>query len=154
MDNGRKNDVTVNYRMADGQTVPVDVSPAVARFLEQEEKRERTRRRDNRRFLDPNGYVEGETELLLHDLGPSVFERVERRQRNAMMNGAINALPTRQKSYIHAYYFKGYTMQEIADMEDIDKSMVHRVLKKARNRLRDALTHNDGFCGYHTNEED
>lgn len=150
MVNGKPRHETISYKLADGKTVPVEVSPAVARFLVQEEKRERTRRRDDRRFLDKDGYVEGETELLLHDLGESVVEKVERKQRNTIINKAVNALPPRMRGYIHAYYFKGYTMQEIADMEHIDKTMVHRVVKKARANLRNMLTQNGNFQDFYT----
>ncbi|NLW79134.1 MAG: sigma-70 family RNA polymerase sigma factor [Ruminococcaceae bacterium] len=141
----------VKYKLADGKTVPVEVSPAVARFLENEERRERTRRREDRRFLDKDGYVEGETELLVYDLGQGVLDKVEKRERNNIVNDAINHLFPRQKSYIHAYYFKGYTVQEIADMESIDKAAVSRVLSKARDELKFYLEHYQQFGGYQQN---
>lgn len=140
--------VEINYKIADGKTVPVEVSPEVARFLKQEEKRERTQRRDDRRFLDKAGYVEGETELLIYDLGQDVLDKVAVRERNTIVNNAINHLLPRQKNYIHAYYFKGYTVQEIADMEEIDKAAVSRILSKARKELRFYLEHYQQFWGY------
>lgn len=142
---------TVNYRLAGGKTVQVEVSPQMAQFLKSEEKRERTRRRDDRRFLDSSGYIEGETELLLYDLGPGVLDEVQHRERKAIVNMAIDRLPKRQKSYIHAYYFKGYTMQEVADMEEIDKSAVSRVLKSARKNLKIVLLNYQQFGGYQQN---
>ncbi len=151
MDNGKPRHETINYKLADGKTVQVNVSPSVARFLENEEKRERTRRREDRRFLDKNGYVEGETELLVYDLGQGVLDKVEKRERNGVVNGAINRLLPRQKNYVHAYYFKGYTVQEIADMEGIDKAVVSRVLSKAREELRFYLEHYQQFWGYQQN---
>ena len=140
---------TIDYRLADGETVPVETSPAIARSLRNAEKRERTRRRDDRRFLDAHGYAEGETELLLENLDASVVERVEYRQRSAMVNDAVNALPPRQRKFIRAYYFQCYTMQDIADREHIDKAMVHRVLKRARINLKRIIIRNSRFYGLH-----
>lgn len=154
MGDGKRRTVPIHYKLAGGKTVPVDVTPAVARFLEKEEKRERTRRRDDRRFLDPNGYVEGETELLLHDLGEGVLQSVERRERSAIVNNAVNKLRHRHRNYIHAYYYKGLTLQEIADMEGLNRATVGRVLQKAVNSLRDALLDCGGFYGYEDVDSD
>lgn len=151
MDIEKEQMISFNYKLADGKTVPVEASKEVAKFLEQEEKQERTRRRDDRRFLDSSGYIEGETELLIYDLGPGVLDEVQQRERKAIVNTAIDRLPKRQKSYIHAYYFKGYTMQEIADMEEIDKSAVSRVLKSARKNLKIVLLNYQQFGGYQQN---
>lgn len=147
----KNRDVSINYKLADGKTVPVEVSPAVARFLEKEEKRERTRRRDDRRFLDPRGYIEGETELLIYDLGQNVLDKVELRERNRIVNTSIDHLSPRQKAYIHAYYFKGYTVQEIADMDCVDKAAVSRVLKQARDKLKFILKSYQQILGYQQN---
>lgn len=148
MGNEKSKMVPINYKLADGKTVPVEVSPVVARFLEKEEQRERTRRRDDRRFLDAVGYVEGESELLIHDLGESVVAATERKERAALINGAIATLAPRRRSYIHAYYFKGMTLQEIAGIEGLNRATVGRVLQKAVNALRDALLDRPETYGY------
>ena len=142
--------VSIEYDAADGEKNPVEVSPAIARSLRSEAKREHTRRRDDRRFLDAGGYVEGETELLLRDLDESVAECVEYRQRKKMVKDAVAALPPRQQKFIRDYYFFGYTMQDIADRERITKPMVHHILKKARGNLKRIIIQNSQFYGYHT----
>lgn len=154
MAKGKENTVSINYRLADGKQVPVDVSPEVARFLKSEEKRERTRRRDDRRFLDKDGYVDGETELLLHDLGESVLQEVEHKERAALVNGAIKRLRSRHRNYVHAYYFKGMTLQEIADIEGLNRATVGRVLQKAVAHLRAILQGDPDFSGYESMRED
>lgn len=141
--------LTIEYETADGEKVPLDDNPAVERYLRKEEKRERTHQRDDRRFLDDNGYIEGETELFLQDLDESVVERVEYRQRKRMVKDAINALPPRQRKLICDYYFKSFTMQDIADREHITKPMVHRILKNARQNLKRIIIRNSKYYGLH-----
>jgi RNA polymerase sigma factor (sigma-70 family) len=139
----------ISYKLADGQTVPVETSPAVARSLRNEERRERSRSRDDRRFLDAGGYTDGETELLLQGLDESVVEQVEYRQRSAMVKDAVSALPPRQRKFILAYYFQCYTIQDIANREHVAKQTVHRVLQKARGNLKRIIIKNSRFYGLH-----
>lgn len=138
----------IDYSMADSESVAVEVSSAVARSLEKEERRERTRRRNDRRFLDVDGYVENETELLMQDLGESAFEKIERGQRRSLVDRAIARLKPRHRKYVHAYYFKGLSLQEIADAEGLNRATVGRVLQKAVNSLRDGLLDCAEFYGY------
>ena len=138
---------TIDYRLADGETVSVETSPAIARSLRNAEKRERSRQRDDRRFLDAGGYIEGETELLLQDLDESVIERVEYRQRKKMVQDVVNALPPRQRQFICDYYFRCYTMQDIADREHLAKPTVHNILKRARANMKRIILRNSKYCG-------
>jgi RNA polymerase sigma factor (sigma-70 family) len=154
MADGRKNTAVVFYRLAGGRRVPVEVPLPVARFLEKDARRERTRRREARRFMDNDGYIEGETELLMVGLGPEsidLADLAELRERNSIVNRGIARLPFRQRAFIHAYYFKGYTVQEIADTEGIDQAAASRVLISARKNLKNFLENYHQFWGYHRN---
>jgi len=126
---------------------PREASDKVTQFLKKEGSRERTRKRDARRFLDVAGYVEGQTELLTREIGQGLLDKVSENERNKILRDAINRLEPRQRAYILAYYFDGYTVQEIADMEVVSKVAVSRVLSKTRKELKFYLEHHQKFWG-------
>jgi RNA polymerase sigma factor (sigma-70 family) len=67
-----------------------------------------------------------------------------------MVKDAVNALPPRQRHFICEYYFKCFTMQDIANREHITKPMVHRILKKAKINLKRIIVQNSRFYGMHS----
>jgi RNA polymerase sigma factor (sigma-70 family) len=149
MNNKNKHTVSVDYELADGESILVEITPEVARSLRSDARRERTRQRNDRRFLDAGGYIEGETELLLQDLDESVVERVEYRQRKKMVKDAVKDLPPRQRQFVCDYYFRCLTMQDIANKEHISKQAVSHILQKARINMKRIIIRNSRFYGTH-----
>ena len=143
----KKQAVPIDYELTGDVSPPETASEAVTQFLKQEGKKERTRKRDARRFLDADGYVEGQTELLTRELGQGLLDTVAENERNAILNNAVIRLEPRQRAYILAYYYDGYTVQEIADMEVVSKVVVSRALSKARKELKYYLQHHHKFGG-------
>lgn len=141
----------IDCKLAGDVPSPAEPSDKVAKFLKKEGSRERTRKRDARRFLDADGYVEGQTELLTRDIGQGLLDKVAENERNKILNNAVIHLEPRQRAYILAYYYDGYTVQEIADMEVVDKAAVSRILSKAKKELKFYLEHHLNFGGYQQN---
>lgn len=52
-------------------------------------------------------------------------------------------LSEKQRRYFSQYYFEGLTMQEIADINNVNKSTVSRTVKRARAKLERVLKYTD-----------
>lgn len=80
------------------------------------------------------------TEQSLHDRavnkGEPVEDAVLRQMQNEALYAAIQKLAEKQRCRVTLYYFKGYKIREIAEMEGTSQSTVSRSIQKAEINLK------------------
>ena len=58
---------------------------------------------------------------------------------------AVNALAPKYRVVVHLYYYEGYTQNEIAEILQISKTVVQTRMSRARNQLKEVLSHYDEY---------
>lgn len=58
---------------------------------------------------------------------------------------AVNALAPKYRAVVHLYYYEGYTQNEIAEILQISKTAVQTRMSRARNQLKEVLSHYDEY---------
>lgn len=74
------------------------------------------------------------------DPGPSPGEVARRKERDVMVQKAVEALPRNQRMAIILRYFEGLGWAEIADIMGVSTKAVERLLARGRNALEDTLS--------------
>lgn len=71
------------------------------------------------------------------ELGPS--EHAEREELRAVIAGALDALPEKERMVLSLYYYDELTMREVGDVLGVTESRVSQLHAKALHRLRTRL---------------
>ena len=58
---------------------------------------------------------------------------------------AVNTLAPKYRAVVHLYYYEGYTQNEIAEILQISKTAVQTRMSRARNQLKEVLSHYDEY---------
>ena len=72
---------------------------------------------------------------------PDVLPAETPEERNLLE--AVDELPFKYRQVIHLYYYEGYSTAEIAEITEQKPSTVRSLMKRAREKLKDALEGGD-----------
>lgn len=78
--------------------------------------------------------------LPVTDPAPSPDEAIRRKERDALVQEAVSALPPNQRMAIVLHYFEGLGWSEIADAMGVSSKAVERLLARGRKSLEDRLS--------------
>ena len=130
--------VTIEYKTADGKRIHVEVSFEVKGLLEQSNRQIRSQARQDRRYL-----VSADDMRSLDDYNMSpqidIADLLISMESYERLNMAVNKLSAVQRRRLRMYYFGGLTYGQIAKIEDVSASTVHRSVKQAVKQLRNML---------------
>jgi len=142
----------INYKLADGRTVEVEVTEAQAEVLITLERQERNARRKSRYHRDRYGKVvsldamaeedDEQTNKTMReaiDTSVDVSADIEREEEVAEVRQAVECLNARHRELVRLYFEEEKTQVEIAAIFGIDQSSVARQLKTVLSKLEKLL---------------
>ena len=132
----------VNYELADGQVVEVEVTEAQAAALGlMKTKQESYERKFKRRTLRETSLerLSDEYEWEPADESVNVQAAVEQGYEAERMGRAIACLTDKQQRIVRLYFYEGYRFREIAEIMGVSKSTVSRHYEYAKAALEKIL---------------
>jgi RNA polymerase sigma factor for flagellar operon FliA len=92
------------------------------------------------RFCDDGAFYEEKTLLqaseMSTDQAQQVISQIERKEMLALLSGAIEGLPERQKLILWLYYFEELTMKEVGAVLKVNEARISQLHSKAIATLR------------------
>lgn len=128
--------VEIIYTLADGKRICLEVSIEVKDLLEQADRQIRSQRRQDRRYLSNEEYIEGLTDTTTVYPQEDIADLIDRMDSYKRLYTAIEALPETQKRWVLLYYIDNFTYREIAKMEGVHHTTVMRTILKAHKLLK------------------
>ena len=132
--------VKIMYRLANGKRICLEVSIEVKDLLEQADRQIRSQRRQDRRYLKKEEYIDGltdTTDVLPQEDFADLLDRIDSYEQ---LYTSIDVLSETQRLRLILYYFGGYTYRQIADMECVSLNAVACSVKSAIKCLRKLLS--------------
>ena len=131
--------VAIKYKRADGKQMSVEVTPPVKELLEQSDRKIRSQRRQDRRYLDDAEYVDGLEDTITVYPQEDIADLVIRMDSYRELYSAIDSLPEKHGRWLRLHYGDELTYRQIADMDDVHHTTVMRAVKKAHTTLKKIL---------------
>lgn len=138
----------VNYRLADGKVIQVEVNEEVAKFLEEDKKRLWREKKQDKANTSISSIEEREEQgdQIVDENTPSPEELLiaeedefEEAIRSEKLKDAIASLNPRQQEMIQLYYFENYGQQKLALRYGVNQSSISRDLKIILKKLKENL---------------
>ncbi|MDL2258622.1 sigma-70 family RNA polymerase sigma factor [Eubacteriales bacterium OttesenSCG-928-K08] len=128
--------VTIEYKTAEGKRICLEVSIEVKELLEQSDRQIRSQRRQDRRYLTDEEYIDGLTDTTTVYPQEDFADLLYRMCNYQRLYATISKLPDTQKRRLTLYYFGGLTYRQIAKIEGVGFRTVARSVERAVNTLR------------------
>lgn len=134
----------VNYKLADGKVIQVEVNEEVAKFLQEDDKAQAKQQKQIKRNISSASLeVREESGEEIVDESPSPLESLiaeEEELEQAIIEGrlkeAIAKLNPRQQEFIKMFYFEGKSLTEIARISGIAIPTVFQVRDRILKKLK------------------
>ena len=123
--------VTIMYKLADGKRIRLEVTSEVAELLAQSDRQIRSQRRQDRRHLEKEEYIDGVIDTTSVYPQEDIADLVIRMDSYQQLHTAIEKLPAVHRRRVILYYFCDLKCREIARMENVHHSTVSRSLQQA-----------------------
>lgn len=133
--------VTIAYKTAEGKRICIEVSIPVKELLEQSDRQIRSQRRQDRRYLDNEDFIDGLTDAAMRypqqtiDAADLVIKMESRKQ----LYMAVNGLSEVQRRRLLLHFAHGWTHRRIAELEGVNRATVTRSIEAALKLLRKQL---------------
>ena len=131
--------VKIKYKTADGNRICIEVSTSVKELLEQSDRQIRSQRRQDRRYLVNEEYIDGLTDTSTIYPDEDIADLVCRMDSYDRLYEAIETLPEVQKRRLRLYYNDNLSCRQIAALDGVHHTTIVRSLESARTCLRKYL---------------
>ena len=128
--------VTITYKTANGIKICVEVSTSVKRLIEQSDRKFKSQRRQDRRHLSKEEYIDGLTDTTTVCPQEDFADLIIRMDRNKQLYSAIETLSEIQRRRLFLYYFAELSYRQIGRMEGVNHKSVIRSVEQALKKLR------------------
>lgn len=132
----------VNYKLADGKVIQVEVNEEVAKFLQEDKQKHWKQNKQEKHNLSIEA-IEEQGDQLIDETAQSPEDIVLEKEaesetaiRHKKVNDAIAKLDERQQQMVRAYYFEHKTQQEIADELGISYVAVYYAMKIILKKMK------------------
>ena len=136
----------VNYKLADGKVIQVEVNEEVAKFLQEDKQKHWKQNKQEKHNLSIEA-IEEQGDQLIDETAQSPEEILlaeEQELEDAILNGrlkdAISKLNPRQQEILKLYYFEGKTQEEIATIFGVSHVAILKMLKRICKYLKEILS--------------
>jgi RNA polymerase sigma-70 factor (ECF subfamily) len=127
----------INYKLADGKRISLEVSIEVKHLLEQIDRQIRSQRRQDRRRHTE--YIDGVTDTTIVLPQEDFADLVTRMDIYRELYVAIDSLSEIQRRRLRLYYFGWMTYRQIAEREGVGFMTVARSVTRGVDNLRKLL---------------
>lgn len=132
--------VTIQYKTADGKRIRLEVSIEVKELLEQSDRQIRSQRRQDRRYLDREDFIDGLTDAAMrYPQETDAADLVMKKESYNRLREAINGLSDVQRRRLLLYFAADLTHSQIADLDKVNRATITRSIERALKQLRKSL---------------
>ena len=135
----------VNYKLADGKVIQVEVNEEVAKFLQEDKQNHWKQKKQEKRNLSIEA-IEEQGDQLIDETAQSPEEILlaeEQELEDAIMNGrlkeAIAQLNPRQQEIVKLLYFEGKTPADLGIKYDVPRDAIYKAIKRILENLKKFL---------------
>ena len=137
--------IEIDYTLADGEIIQVQVTEAVAKVLKEFDRKETALKRQDRRHLD----LYGNPDVKIYHARQAWQESPEdeimtRLVDNQLLYDALQNLTQTQRERIYAYFFKELSLEEIAEKEGIYFTTIQQSISSSLKSIYELFV-NNGF---------
>ena len=132
--------VTITYKLASGSKISVEVSTSVKEELEQSDRKIRSQRRQDRRYLDREDFIDGLTDSTMrYPQQTDAADLVMKMESYRQLYEAVNELSEVQRRRLLLYFMDNLTHRQIADLEGVNQGNICRSINRAIKQLHKNL---------------
>jgi RNA polymerase sigma factor (sigma-70 family) len=132
--------VTIEYKTANGSRICVEVSTSVKELLEQSDRQIRSQRRQDRRYLDREDFIDGLTDTAMrYPQQADAADLVIRMESYKRLYAAVNKLSEKQSRRLLLHFEDNLTHRQIANIEGVNRATVSRSIEAALKQLQKYL---------------
>ncbi|MCR5193678.1 MAG: sigma-70 family RNA polymerase sigma factor [Bacteroidales bacterium] len=135
----------VNYKLADGKVIQVEVSEEVAKFLQEDKQKHWKQNKQDKRNLSLEA-IEEQGDQIIDESAQSPEEILlaeEQELEDAIMDGrlkeAIAQLDSRQQKIVNMYFFENMSFSQIAFGFGVSKMAMCYAMKVILKKLKEIL---------------
>ena len=128
--------VTITYKLASGSKINVEVSTSVKEELEQSDRKIRSQRRQDRRYLDKEDFIDGLTDAAMrYPQETDAADLVMKMESYRQLYEAVNELPEAQRRRLLLHFVDNLTHRRIAELEGVSQAAISRSIERAKKQL-------------------
>lgn len=132
--------VTIEYKTADGSKICVAVEAPVKELLEQSDRQILSQRRQDRRYLDRQDFIDGLTDTAMrYPQQTDTADLVIRMESYGQLYTAVNNLSAMQRRRLLLHFVGNLTYRQIAELEGVDYRTIGHSIKRALKELSKIL---------------
>ena len=132
--------VTITYKLASGSKISVEVSTSVKEELEQSDRKIRSQRRQDRRYLDKEDFIDGLTDTAMrYPQETDAADLVMKMESYRQLHAAVNELSEAQRRRLLLHFVDNLTHSRIAELEGVSQAAISRSIERAKKQLYERL---------------
>lgn len=132
--------VTIEYKTASGSKISVEVTTSVKEELEQSDRKIRSQRRQDRRYLDNMDFIDGLSDAAMrYPQETDAADLVMRMESYRQLHVAVNELPEAQRRRVLLHFVDNLTHRQIAELEGVNRATVSHSIERALKQLHKHL---------------
>ena len=121
------------------ETTEIEVDEEWATILIDLDRKEyNNNRKERRRHFSLDGYMYETEDFAIDDAG--LAELLGRNYNEDKLHAALEKLSSQQRDLVHKIYFKGYSVNECAEMFNVDHSAISHRISRIKKRLKKLLS--------------
>ena len=133
--------VTITYKLASGSKISVEVSTSVKEELEQSDRKIRSQRRQDRRYLDKEDFIDGLTDATMrYPQETDAADLVMKMESYRQLYEAVNELSEAQRRRLLLHFVDNLTHSSIAELEGVSQAAISNSIDRAKKQLFKLLT--------------
>ena len=134
--------VTITYKLASGKRICIEVSTSVKEVLEETDRKIRSQRRQDRRYLDNEDFIDGLTDAIMrYPQQTDAADLVIRMECYGQLHAAVDKLSEVQRRRLILHFVDNLTHYQIAELEGVDRATISHSIKRALKQLHKHFTY-------------
>ena len=128
--------VTITYKLASGIRICVEVSTSVKEVLDETDRKIRSQRRQDRRYLDNEDFIDGLTDAAMrYPQQTDAADLVIRMESYRQLYAVVDKLSEVQRRRLLLYFVDNLTHHQIAELEGVNRATISHSIKRALKQL-------------------
>jgi len=117
--------ITITYKLASGSNISVEVSTSVKEELEHSDRKIRSQRRQDRRYLDKEDFIDGLTDAAMrYPQETDAADLVMKMESYRQLYEAVNELSEAQRRRVLLHFIDNLTQSRIAELEGVSQATI------------------------------
>lgn len=128
--------VTITYKLASGSKISVEVSTSVKKELEQSDRKIRSQRRQDRRYLNREDFIDGLTDATMrYPQETDAADLVMKMESYRQLREAVGELSEVQRRRVLLHFVDNLTLSRIAELEGVSQAAISNSIERAKKQL-------------------